>query len=94
MQDGINTEAGAVVELVEAMRPLLAGKSASVQGAALADLLAMWLAGHISRGDPEGAETKRIREEMLELHLAAVRALIPVNYKMVIEPQLKRRRSR
>jgi hypothetical protein len=82
-------DAKEVFELVAAIRPLLRGKSAQVQGAALADLLAMWLAGHVIQGDPE--ETKRMRETMLELHLVAVRALIDINYKTSVEPQIKLR---
>jgi hypothetical protein len=84
-------DAKAAMALVKAARPLFAGKPSEVQGAALADLLAMWLAGHLDQsGDPE--ETDRIRETALELHLAAVRALIPVNYASLIEPQLKERK--
>jgi hypothetical protein len=49
----------------------------------------MWLAGHLDRDDPEGEKTARIREALLEAHLVAVRALIPINYKSQIEPQLK-----
>lgn len=34
------------IELAEAMRPLLAGKPPGVQGGALAELVAIWVAGH------------------------------------------------
>jgi hypothetical protein len=87
MQLGKNTEAKEVEALVEAVRPLFVGKSPQVQGAALADLLAIWLAGHVIGDDPSA--TERIREEMLEAHLIAVRALTPINYETQIEPQLK-----
>lgn len=76
-----------VVELVRQISPLLVGKSANVQGAALADLLAIWLAGHVIRGDPK--MTKKMREMMLKAHIVAVRGLIPLNYKTYVEPQLK-----
>ena len=76
-----------VVELVQQISPLLVGKSANVQGAALADLLAIWLAGHVIRGDPK--MTKKMREMMLKAHIVAVRGLIPLNYKTYVEPQLK-----
>jgi len=85
-------EADAAMALVAAVRPLFKGKSAQVQGAALADLLAMWLAGHVDGDDPEGATTEQLREAVLELHLAAVRGLIPINYHALIEPQLKGRK--
>jgi hypothetical protein len=84
-----DAEARAAMALVEVVRPLFAGKSADVQGAALADLLAMWLAGHVMQGDQKA--TDRLRRRMLEHHLEAVRSLISVNYKMLIEPELKRR---
>jgi hypothetical protein len=80
-------EATEVMALVQAISPLLVGRSHWVQGAVLADLLAMWLAGHIVRGDPR--QTKKVREQMLKSHLIAVRALIDPNYKMTVEPQLK-----
>jgi hypothetical protein len=81
--------AKSVEALVRKIMPLLKGKSPEVQGAALADLLAMWLAGHLDRDDPEGEKTRLIREATLELHLMAVRALIPINYEMQVKPQLK-----
>ena len=64
-----------------------------IQGAALADLLAMWLAGHVDRDDPGGKNSDRMREAVLEAHLIAVRALVPVNYAGLIEPELERRRQ-
>jgi len=78
--------------LVKKIMPLLKGKPPEVQGAALADLLAMWLAGHLDRSDPEGEKTALLREATLELHLMAVRALIPINYEMQVKPQLKAQR--
>ena len=81
-------EADEVVALVHAIEPLLAGRASEVQGAALADLLAMWLAGHVLRGDPKATEA--YRETVLELHLAAVRLLIPLNYEARVEPKLRR----
>ena len=64
------------IRLIDAIRPLLAGKPAPVQGAALADLLATWLAGH--RAD-EKAQTDWLRAVLLEEHIATVRELIPEN---------------
>jgi hypothetical protein len=83
----MSDEADEVHDLVEAVSPFFVGKPTQVQGAALADLLAIWLAGHVNRDDP--SKSARIREEMLELHLKAVRALIPINYATLIEPKLK-----
>jgi hypothetical protein len=85
----LKQDAKEVFALTSAVRPLFEGKSAQVQGAVLADLLAMWLAGHVQRGDPRA--TKAMREQVLEMHLVAVRALVDINYKMTVEPQIKLR---
>lgn len=76
--------------LVNELTPHLVGKPQQIQGAALADLLAIWLAGHLDREDPEGPKTEAVREMMLEAHLIAVRALIPINYESRVKPQLRR----
>lgn len=55
--------------LIDKCRPLLAGKHPAAQGAALADLLATWIAGH----PPE------IRDELLAHHIAAVKDMIPIS---------------
>jgi len=70
------TEAAALLaaDLVERISPLLAGKGSAAQGAALADLLAIWLTGHIVIGDR--AETRKLRAELLSSHLTAVRQLV------------------
>jgi hypothetical protein len=62
--------------LSAAMGKLLHGKHQLVQGAALADALATFIAGHIVLDDPEG--TKQFREHLLALHIDAVRQLIPI----------------
>jgi hypothetical protein len=69
----IEDDAAAGIALAKTMMPLLAGRGPFVQGAALADLVAMYLAGHA----PE------LREEVLALHVAAVRKLVPVNAAML-----------
>jgi hypothetical protein len=55
------------------IRPMLAGHHPSVQGAVLADLLAVWIVGHY----PEA------RDEILQLHIDTVRELIPVTEKEI-----------
>ena len=80
-------DATEAMELARAISPLLAGRKPEVQSAVLADLLSMWLAGHVWRGDPKA--TKRLREHLLKQHLGAVRALIDLNYKISVEPQIK-----
>ena len=62
-------QAHEVEAIVEAIRPMLAGKTPEVQGAVLADLLAIFLAGH----HPE------LREQLLTMHIEGVRKLIAPN---------------
>jgi hypothetical protein len=71
-----------VVALVERVKPLFAGKAPEVQAGALADLLAMWLAGHLILDDP--VATEKMRAELLDYHLGAVRDLIPVNEREIL----------
>jgi hypothetical protein len=49
------------------IQPMLKGRSPEVQGAVLADLLSIFLAGH----------APQLREEILTLHIDMVRKLIP-----------------
>lgn len=74
-------KAADVEAIVNRMRPVLAGHASPNQGAALADLLAIWLAGHIVPGRP--AETNAMRERLLQFHIEMVRKLIPVNAAQV-----------
>jgi hypothetical protein len=67
-----------IVNRVEEIRPLLAGLGSEMQGGILADLVAMWLAGHM-------ADRPDFREEILRHWLDAVRALIPVNERIILE---------
>lgn len=74
-------EAQEVEALVQRMRPLLAGRASQVQGAALADLLAIFVAGHIIKGDP--GKTQAMRERLLTLHIDVVRQLVDVNSETI-----------
>jgi predicted amidophosphoribosyltransferase len=76
------------ITLTQKIRRMLAGMPPEAQGAILADLLAIWLAGHVDLdGDSDG-----LIELILQAHLEAVRKLVPVNFKLYVEPQLKERR--
>jgi hypothetical protein len=57
------------------IRPHLAGLPSEVQGAILADLLSLWLAGHIVPGNRR--ETDSLRSVLLRQHVKAVREMIP-----------------
>ena len=61
--------------LAATIRPLLGGHDPTIQGAALADLLALFIAGH----------HPKLRDGVLETTVELVRKLIPVNVEMMIE---------
>ena len=70
----------AVFELRRRILPVLAGHGGATQGAVLAELLAMWIAGHRAGGK---RATDRLREDILRMHLVVVRELIPVNAALI-----------
>lgn len=70
-----------VEELVERVRPLLAGVPPEIVGAALADLTAIWLAGHYVEGD--AVKTDRVRGALMLEQWRAVRRLTAVNADMM-----------
>lgn len=53
-----------VEQLCKAIAPLLAGRPPEVQSAALADLTATWLCGHVLE-DPEPGEVRQLRAELM-----------------------------
>jgi hypothetical protein len=55
------------------IQPLLAGHGPELQGAVIADLCAIWIAGHRC-SDP--AQERQIHEELLALHKEHVRELV------------------
>lgn len=59
------------LDLASEIEPMMKGHDAGVQGAALAQLLAIWVCGH-----PEEA-----REGLIEMHLVGVRSMIPAILK-------------
>jgi hypothetical protein len=54
--------------IVDRVKPIFAGQGGGAQGAALAELLALYLAGHPAP----------LRDEVLAMHVDCVRRLIPV----------------
>lgn len=66
-----------VPSLVERIKPILAGLEPELQGAVIADLLAIWLAGHHVAGDIDA--TREMRAELLANHCFHVRRLTDVN---------------
>lgn len=55
------------------IRPLLAGKGSAVQGAILAELVAMYLAGHLPA----------LRKGLLELHVRTACEMIPLHHERI-----------
>jgi len=64
-----------VTDLVNKIKWHLRGTGPELQGAVLCDLLAMFLAGH----------HPTLRDDVLEIHLNTVRALVPVNEAALFE---------
>ncbi len=74
--DTIGEAAGAeALRVSKHIQPMLKGLGADIQGAVLADLLSLWLAGHFVVGSSE--ETDALREAVLAEHIECVRGLIP-----------------
>jgi hypothetical protein len=70
------------------IQKLLRGLGPETQGAVLADLLSLWLAGHFVAGRP--AQTSELREALLIEHITTVRKLVPESEKEImvkIEPK-------
>lgn len=70
-----------VVQLVDRLGSLLHGNPSFVQGAVLADLVAIWIAGHMVEGSAE--QTDELRARLLRDHIDAVRNLVPENAKAI-----------
>jgi hypothetical protein len=70
-----------IAAIVDRIRSLLASKPAEVQGGVLAELLAIWLAGHHVEGDEDA--TRKMRAELLAMYCTTVRQLTAVNAKIL-----------
>lgn len=66
-------DAKLVERLSMRIRPLLAGHPPQIQGAVLADLVSVFIAGH----------HPAFREELLAMHLDTVRKLVPETEKEI-----------
>ena len=74
-------DADVALKVSRAIQPFLNGLGAEIQGAVLADLLSLWLAGHIA-STPEA--TAALRDDILVHHIAAVCDLIPVSEQQIL----------
>lgn len=77
----IETEVAVIEETVNKIRPFLAGLPPELQGAILAELAAVWVAGHHIEGDVEA--TAEFRSDLLESYLSLVEEMIPVKARML-----------
>jgi hypothetical protein len=68
-----STAATRALEIVEGCKPFLVGHGPDVQGAALAELLALWLAGH----------APGLRDDVLAHHLRMVQELTKINARII-----------
>jgi hypothetical protein len=75
------------VALAKAAQPFLTSKPSEIQGAALAGLLAIWLAGHVVHDDP--AATKLWRAKILKIHLTTVRRLTSIYSQTLAKSPLR-----
>ena len=70
-----------VRQLVLEASKVLAGADPAVAGAALADLCAMWLAGHMDGRGPDASA--HLRARLLRMHIRKIRQLVPVNARIM-----------
>jgi hypothetical protein len=80
------------IKLANQCKRLFAGQGPDVQGAALVELVALHLAGHISPDDPEATEA--LRAGLLETFVVTVRHLVPIVEASEIRPRLEEMRQR
>lgn len=72
----LKAEATRALQLAESIKPLLAGIGPGLQGAALAELVATWIAGYRVEGNDRA--TAALREAMLLSWLDALRRLVAI----------------
>ena len=73
---------------IDAMERNLHGLPPDMQGAMLAHLLAKWLCGHMMLDDGDvinRVETDALREHLVEVHLAFVASLLPIEEEHLME---------
>lgn len=70
-----------IPSIVDSIRPLLAGLPPEMQSAILADLLAIWLAGHHVPDDTDA--TLALRAHLLAEHCQLVRQLVLPNARII-----------
>lgn len=85
----VEAEAWLVMGLTETIKPLLVGHDPGVQSGVLANLTALWLAGHISKTG-SAAETAAVREDLLGGFIGLVRALVEPSEQEILDGMVDR----
>jgi hypothetical protein len=68
-----------VIELVERIRPILAGNPSVIQGAVIGELTATWIVGH--SGETE-KETTLVRAKLLAVQVQVITNLVNLKEKL------------
>jgi hypothetical protein len=76
--------------LFETARPLFAGQHPQVVGVALAQLTALWLAGHQAPDEPERID--EFRRRLMEIQAVAALELTPLMEAEFVKPKMAARR--
>ena len=78
MEPPIPDDIGAIVN---AISPILKGRTPAIQSAVLADLVATFVAGHRVEGDR--AATRDLRQAILATHTKYARALVSLHAQLI-----------
>lgn len=89
MANDTKAQEEAVDRLFQRARRIFAGKPPDITGAVLAELVALWIASHVT---DEKAWTNEVRDRLLQVHVDIVRDLIPVMFEHAIKPKLAERK--
>jgi hypothetical protein len=87
IMDQDNDHADLVMQLTEQIRPLLARRGPDVTSAVLANLTALWLAGHMST---DRKALRRYRAELLADHVALVKKLVAPSEAELVDRMVDR----
>jgi hypothetical protein len=96
MKNSVGKQVSEVNELSAVIQPYLYGRKPEIQGAVLADLLSIFLAGHMLvdkiSGEVDRVATDQMRETLLAQHLDGMRDMLRINEVMLLE-RMKERAS-
>jgi hypothetical protein len=87
MADAIDAMTKNAERLSRECQRVLEGQGEATQAAVLADLMSLWLAGHVvleEIGKVDRPETDKVREKLLADWLTTVRALVPESEKEIL----------